>query len=295
MRKIILLILLISLTFVFAFSINQLNNVDGTELNDTSLIYSKPTTTPDNKTIISLDNIDFSIDNYGNSLSHDWIENDDWDKDTLATEYKHTGGRNSMMKIIPIGASCISSFEVWFPAVDLDGVNGFMMYVDYSNLINPTDIKMHMFVRTNDVVPTGNIGELETRDSKANATNYYYDFLSGTWVETISDNNKYFKLPDGYRGYIYMPIKNFDGIESNGVGINDILLQMYHIDFSIADNMENVMPFYIDEIEVIKGDINHTHNYSLTGTVSSTCEENGLDLYSCSCGQVKWNNYKEIK
>ena len=263
--------------------ISPINDVSA--ISDVDEIYNMPKTNPFDITMVEKGNVDFKTG------SHDWIENDDWDMDTLAMSYRNTGGSNPMMEIVPIGASTVTSFEVWVPCVNLGQAKGFMFYVDFSNLVNPTNLKLHMFVRTSTNNPTGNIGELTTRELNPNQCCYYYDYNLGSWQESITDNSRYFDVPDYYRGYVYIPIEGYNDIHNSGVGINNILLQMYHIDFSINDNSENILPLYLDSIKVVSDGESHTHNYQLSSTIEATCYQNGLDLYKCSCGQVKWDNF----
>lgn len=283
-KRIVILSILVCIITTLVLCVTSLNDVNAVSLNEIEELYNMPTTNPNGNLIVEKGNINF------NEGSHDWIENDDWDKDTLAMSYRNTGGDNPMQEIVPIGASTVTSFEVWFPSVNLDQAKGFMFYVDFSNLLDPTDLKLHMFVRTNDDVPTGNIGELEKRDFNANQDCYYFDYNLGEWVVSKTDSDRFFMVPDYFRGYVYLPIEGYNDIHNSGVGMNNKLVQMYHIDFSIKDNSENVASLYLDNIRVVGEGSSHTHNYQNSTTIEATCTQEGVNLFKCDCGQVKWEN-----
>lgn len=286
MRKIknVLVVLTFLLTILALTTMINSKNANATTLEDLSYVYNAPTTTPNGKMYEVLDNVDFSAG------SHDWIENDDWDWDTLALDYRLTQEADPMMAITPLGGTFHPSFEVWVPGINLNGVTGFMYYVDFTNLFDPTNIRMYMRFGSSTDHLTGNIGELNMRYLNAFESFYYYDFNSGSWQETISQADAFFNLPDYFKGYVYIPIKNYNDVHIDGVGINNIFLQLYHLDFCSGNNTENVTPIYLDDIMILKETSEHNHDFVFKGTVEKTCNQKGLDLYQCACGQVQWKN-----
>ena len=287
MRKVkvtIQLLIIVAFVLFINGSFQNVNEVSATTLSNSSNIYAAPVISPFGKIMSIEKNVDFYPG------SHDWIENDDWDWDTLAMSYRHTNESNPKLEIIPIGANNHSSFEVWVPSGNMAGVTGFMFYVDYSNLLDSTNIRMYMRFSTSTGAPTGDISLLTSRYLNAGVNCYYYDYLTGEWIVTVTEADSYFSLPDSFRGYVYIPLSNYNDVQVDGVGLGDYNLQMYHFDMSAGSLEENVAPIYLDNIQLLKENYEHTHSYTLKGTLNPSCTQKGLDLYSCTCGQVKWAN-----
>lgn len=287
MRKIkfaIYIFVIFSLVLLLCNTSNNVVDVHAITIDNVNEVYKAPTTNPYDKTLQIVRDISF------NPGTYDWIENDDWDWDTLASSYGATKGANPQMEIVPPGANNHASFEFWAPALELTGVNGFMFYVDYSNLINATNIRMYMRFRTSTNAPVGAVSLLDDRYLNAFADCYYYDYSEGKWIVTKTESDSFFRLPDNFKGYVYMPIINYNDIHTNGVGNSNLYLQMYHFDMSVDNNEENVNPIYLDSIQAVKELTEHTHEYVLKGTLKATCTHQGLDLLACTCGQVKWSN-----
>ena len=290
MRKIkviiqIFIIVLITCMFNADKHVNQVNAVS---LNDISDAYISPKTSPNGKTFEAVKNYKDRINTVDfKEGSHDWIENDDWDWDTMAIDYYTTDEENPKLAIISPGGKNHASFEVWVPAVSLNGVSGIMFYVDYSNVVDATNITAYLRFRTPKSSITGNINELNDQYLNAFTNCYYYDYLAGEWVVTETLSDSFIPLPDYFCGYVYIPMTSYSGIN------NSMFLQMYHIDMSAGDNTDSVSPIYLDDIQVVKEVENHTHNYLYNGTISETCTHEGIDVLLCDCGQAKWSNVKE--
>ena len=283
--KIFIQIVILLLSVCLINTNNDFNEVNAITLDNISNIYAAPITSPNGKTIEAV------INYYGRTNtvdftegSHDWIENDDWDWDTMALDYYHTNEENPKLAIIGPGAKNHASFEVWVPAVSLDGVSGIMFYLDYSNVIDGTNATTYLRFRTPKTNITGNISELDDQYLNANADCYYYDYEKGEWVLSKTLENSFIPLPDYYRGYVYVPFTAYTGIT------NSMFLQMYHIDMSVGENIDSVSPIYLDDIQVVKEVESHTHEYAYQGSIDATCAHNGIDVLSCECGQVKWDN-----
>lgn len=289
MKKIKLLtsvLIVLSLAFVVINMINKLNDVNAVTSNTQNNVnvYASPTTNPFGNKIDVIKNINFTNGTY------DWIENDDWDWDTLALSYHPTNEANPKMEIIPIGANNHSSFEFWVPFTSLANVKGFMFYVDYSNLIDSSNIRMYFRFSTSTGTPTGNIGELTIRYLNAGVDCYYYDYLQGDWKITKTESDSFFPLPDSYKGFVYIPITNYNDVHTNGVGNSNLFIQLYHFDMSASNNVECAAPIYLDEVQLVNESTSHSHEFAFNAKINPTCLQNGLDLYKCSCGQVKWEN-----
>ena len=286
--KIFIQLIILVLTVCLFTSKENVNQVNATPLTDITDAYVTPKTSPNGKTIEAVKNNNGRINTVDFITgSHDWIENDDWDWDTMAIDYYHTEEENPKLAIISPGGKNHASFEVWVPAVSLNGVSGIMFYVDYSNVTDATNITTYLRFRTPKTVITGNIGELDDQYLNAFTDCYYYDYEKGEWVVSKTLENSYIPLPDYYCGYIYIPMTAYSGITDS------MYLQMYHIDMSVSDNLDSVSPIYLDDIQVVKEVEEHTHNYIYNGTINETCNTKGLDVFLCECGQAKWSNIRE--
>ena len=246
---------------------------------DGSNVYCRPTTSPNNLTMKVIDNLGFEPGSY------DWHENDDWDWDTYASEYGYNiENKDYTFYLIPSGGMYHPSFEFWMPAVNLGACSGFIFNIDFTELLNPSELKISLVVNTSSDGTIGDVSKLTKNYPNVGSSGYYYDYELGDWVNTLIDSESYITLPDNYCGYVYMPLSSYPNILSSD------FVQQYHMDFSIADNTECVNPVYFDDIDMVSETLEHTHVYSFDKTYSATCYSKGLDLMKCSCGQVKWNN-----
>ena len=296
MRKQITKIILIANLLLFTGvalcdSSNKQVSVKANIDEEIEMVYSTPTTSPKNKMFVTDKNLSFAVGSY------DWHENDDWDWDTCASEYGFINKPNNdrTFYLMPAGGTYHPSFEFWVSSCPINNNSGFIIDVDFSDFLDSKDIKLSLEVRTSQFGFESLISNLTTNSPTIGASCYYYDYAQGLWIETIVDNEGYVALPDGYKGDVYIPINCYANISSNNVGIEDCYLQMYHLDFSISNNVESFSKAYFDEIRMVREDSVHEHNYKTIKTYFPTCSTIGLELEKCDCGQVKWNNFQNKK
>lgn len=248
-------------------------------------IYAKPIVDPEGYVFITKTDLGFAEGSY------DWHENDDWDWDTLASEYGFVNKNNGDRKLylMQAGGKYHPSFEFWVRANSITGNSGFLYNVDFTNLENPTEIKVKLRVSTSERGDIGDVSKLTKNEQTAGTKAYYYDYQASNWISVTNDKEGYTSLPDGYRGYVYSPMSAYATLNDNGVGKASCFVQMYHLDFSVADNTESTSPIYFDGIEMVTLGNYHEHTYSENMVFEASCSHDGLTLSKCSCGQVKWD------
>ncbi len=258
---------------------------DGIIARDNAQIYSKPMVSPSGKLLSFVKQTTFAQGTY------DWIENDDWDWDTYASKYGvRLDGMNQVFSLYPAGGGYNPSFEVWVPAYSISGTSAVSVFYDFSKMANAENIKLKFKLCTSELGDISNPSNL-TRTVFV-GTAYYYDYVAGEYVEAVSDREGIISLPDSFKGYIYLPMAGFSALSTDGVG-GSFFVQMYHMDMWVGENFENSSEIIIDDIDIVVEGEAHTHEYTLTGTVEPTCKLQGLNLNTCSCGQVKWTDMVE--
>ena len=247
-------------------------------------IYAKPTTSPNGKRFSIVNSLSFE------NGSYTWIENDDWDWDTYASQYAVTQvGTNKAFSFYPAGGGYNASFEAWIPPGDLNGTSGVSFFVDFSNLVDNRDIKVRLKINTSTIGNESDYSKLD-KATMSKGYAYYFDYYLGEWVQQYSTDGKV-SLPEGYKGYVYTPIVNYNGLSSNGVGVQGRYIQMYHLDMWIGENYECGNSVVLDSFDLLLEGEEHTHNYTGSKSITANCTACGVDLQTCSCGQVKWTNF----
>ena len=245
-------------------------------------IYAQPAVSPSGKLLTFNNQTTFAQGTY------DWIENDDWDWDTYASQCGvRLDGMNQVISLYPAGGGYNPSFEVWVPAYSILNTSAVSAFYDFSKMADGSNVKLKFKLCTSETGTEGDPSKL-TRTTFIGSA-YYYDYTLGEYVETISDNDGIFSLPNSFKGYVYMPMEGFTAVSDSGKGGN-YYLQMYHMDMWVGENFENTSPIIIDNVDIVTEGENHSHEFAVSRTVSPTCTLKGVTLNACACGQVKWTD-----
>jgi len=221
----------------------------------------------------------------------DHIENDDWDWDTMASRYEVMEREgNPSMFLWPVGGFH-SSFNQWhrpnWQPASITGGEGFMMFVDFTRLLDATGLRLGIRIDTSADGNQGDHTKLTKGYIAANSSCAYYDYLNGNWVQIMTTADNRIPLPDHFAGYVYAPATSFPAVSEDGKFTG--FMQMYHLDFTAGSTHENVNPIVFDDLEIVKSSTAaHTHDYALAKTVAPTCTKGGEEIWACACGQTKW-------
>lgn len=262
-----------------------------TERADEMLLAAKPGTLPQGNAYSEVR----TIGDAENTITT--FENDDWDYDTFAAEYGsfQRADGTSGYYVVPAGGYFAASAEFWINAVPLESVAGVMFYIDFSELFTKEGVGVGLQIGTSAEGTIWDIAQITRYNAEENASGYYYDYLSGQWIN-VNISNGSIALPDGYAGWIYFPLQAYAEAEIDGVKTaigssgKSGQVQILHLTMPIGDCFETASQIVFDDISFVIEAEQHVHEYAFVKTVEPTCTENGADILQCECGQVQYEN-----